>query len=49
MKMYGVEKCAQLKEEVAASKKKKSGFVLKEVWDKHNVEGRCMKCGRSNY
>ena len=33
----------------SGSEKKKGEFVPKEVWDKRNVEGRCMKCGRSNH
>ena len=31
------------------SEKKNGDFVLKEVWDKRKIEGRCMKCGRSNH
>ena len=31
------------------SEKKKGEFVTKEVWDKRKIEGRCMKCGRSNH
>ena len=31
------------------SEKKKGEFVPKEVCDKRKVEGRCMKCGRSNH
>ena len=31
------------------SEKKKGEFVPKDVWDKRKEEGRCMKCGRSNY
>ena len=31
------------------SEKKKGEFVPEEVWDKLKVEGRCMKCGRSNH
>ena len=39
----------QLKGRDAGSEKKKGKFVPKEVWDKQNEEGRCMKCGRSNH
>ena len=31
------------------SEKKKGEIVPKEVWVKRKIEGRCMKCGRSNH
>ena len=39
----------QLRGGESASEKKKGEFVSKEVWDKRKIEGRCMKCGRSNH
>ena len=39
----------QLRGGELGSEKKKGEFVTKEVWDKRKIEGRCMKCGRSNH
>ena len=39
----------QLRGGESGSEKKKGEFVLKEVWDKWKIEGRCIKCGRSNH
>ena len=38
-----------MREGESGSEKKKGDFVPKEVWDKRKIEGRCMKCGRSNH
>ena len=39
----------QLRGGESGSEQKKDEFVPKEVWDKRKIEGRCMKCGRSNH
>ena len=39
----------QLRGGESGSEKKKGEFVPKEVWDKRKIEGRCMKCRRSNH
>ena len=33
----------------SGSEKKKGDVVRTEVWNKRKIEGRCMKCGRSNH
>ena len=48
-KKRGLDKRIQLRGEESGSEKKKGECVPKEVWDKRKEEGRCMKCGRSNY
>ena len=48
-KKCGLDEGIQLREGESASEKKKGEFVPKEVWDKQKIEGRCMKCGRSNH
>ena len=44
-----LDKRIQLRGGESGSEKKKREFVPKEVWDKRKIEGRCMKCGRSNH
>ena len=39
----------QLRGRDLGSKKKKMEFVPLQLWDKQKVEGRCMKCGKSNH
>ena len=48
-KKRGLDERIQLRGEESGNEKKKSEFVPKEVWDKRKIEGRCMKCGRSNH
>ena len=48
-KKGGLDERIQLSRGESESEKKKGEFVLKEVWDKRKIEGRCMKCGRSNH
>ena len=46
---HGLDERIQLKGGESGSEKKKGEFVPEEVWDKLKIEGRCMKCGRSNH
>ena len=48
-KKRGLDERIQLRGGESGSEKKKCEFVPKEVWDKRKIEGRCMKCGRSNH
>ena len=48
-KKYSLEEQVQLRGGELGSEKKKDEFVTKEVWNKRKIEGRCMKCRRSNY
>ena len=51
----GQKKNRSLKQQVQLSRgkeqsaKKNAEFVPKEAWDKQTVDGRCMKCRRSNH
>ena len=48
-KKRSLDERIQLRGVDSDSEKKKSKFVPKKVWDKRKIEGRCMKCGRSNH
>ena len=48
-KKRGLDERIQLRGGESGNEKKKREFVPKEVWDKWKIEGRCMKCGRSNH
>ena len=48
-KKHALDGRIQLRAGEAGSEKKKFEFVPKEVWDKRTIEGRCMKCRRSNH
>ena len=48
-KKRGLDERIQLRGVESGNEKKKGEFVSKEVWDKRKIEGRCMKCGRSNH
>ena len=48
-KKRGLDERIQLRGGESGSEKKKGEFVPNEVWDKRKIEGRCMKCGRSNH
>ena len=48
-KKCGLDERIQLRAGESGSEKKKDEFVPKEVWDKRKIEGRCMKCERSNH
>ena len=44
-----MDKRIRLRGGESGSKKKMGQFVPKEVWNKQKMDGRYMKCGRSNY
>ena len=48
-KKRSLDERIQLSGGESGREKKKGEFVPKEVWDKRKIEGRCMKCGRSNH